>query len=134
MLPYLSLVMDFLGNVFTNSFLKNSRMKRWWREEWQLPETIKRSFLSSYKWKSCLSDIGSFDSFGSKVFVKVISRFESCSLNEYDLRYLPRVFLMEMFHLRGEELKHAKELLLNHYRKSVQTSMRLQDMWAQLTL
>ena len=31
------------------SFLKNfSRMKRWWREVWQLPVTIKRSFLSSY--------------------------------------------------------------------------------------
>jgi len=28
-----------------------SRMKRWWREEFQLPATIKRSFLSSYKWQ-----------------------------------------------------------------------------------
>ena len=34
------------------SFLKNfSRMKRWWRKELQLPATIKRSFLSSYKGK-----------------------------------------------------------------------------------
>jgi len=32
------MVMEFLGNVFTNLFLKNfSRMKRWWREELQLP-------------------------------------------------------------------------------------------------
>jgi len=36
-------------------------------------------------------------------------------------------FLMEMFHLRGKELKHAKELLLNNYRKSVQNSMMLHD-------
>jgi len=43
----------------------------------------------------------------------------SFSLNEYDLRILPRVFLMEMFDHRGSKLKHAKELLLNHYRKSV---------------
>jgi len=34
------------------SFLKNfSRMKHWWREELQLPATIKRSFLSSNKWQ-----------------------------------------------------------------------------------
>jgi len=26
-------------------------MKHWWREELQLPVTIKRSFLSSYKWQ-----------------------------------------------------------------------------------
>jgi len=36
-------------------------------------------------------------------------------------------FLVEMFDLRSKELKYAKELLLNHYRKSVQNSMRLQD-------
>jgi len=41
---------------------------------------------------------------------------------------------MEMFNLRGKELKYAKELLLNHYRKSVQNSMRLQDMWVELKL
>jgi len=39
-----------------------------------------------------------------------------------------QVFLMEMFDLQGKELKYAKELLLNHYRKSVQNSMRSQDM------
>jgi len=39
---------------------------------------------------------------------------------------------MEIFDLWGNELKHAKELLLNHYRKSVQNSMRLQDIWVEL--
>jgi len=39
---------------------------------------------------------------------------------------------MEMFDLPGKELKYAKELLLNHYRKSVQNSMKLQDMWVEL--
>jgi len=39
---------------------------------------------------------------------------------------------MEMFDLRDKELKYAKELLLNHYRKSWQNSMRLQDMWVEL--
>jgi len=34
-----------------------------------------------------------------------------------------------MFDLRGNELKYAKELFLNHYRKSMQNSMRLQDMY-----
>jgi len=34
------------------------------------------------------------------------------------------MFLMEMFDLRRKELKYAKELLLNHYRKSVQNFMR----------
>jgi len=41
---------------------------------------------------------------------------------------------MEMFDLRGQELKYAKELLLNHYRKSVKNSVRLQDMWVELKL
>jgi len=41
---------------------------------------------------------------------------------------------MEMFDLRGKELKYAKELLLNHDRKSVQNSMRFQDMWVELKL
>jgi len=51
MLRNLSLVMDFWELFSLISFLKNfSRMKRCWREELQLPVTIKRSFLSSYKW------------------------------------------------------------------------------------
>ena len=56
------------------------------------------------------------------------------SLKEYDLWILSSVFLMEMFDLRGKELKYAKKLLLNHYRKFVQNSMRLQDMWVELKL
>ena len=52
MLPNLSLVMEFLGNVFTNFIFENFPcMKHWWREELQLPVTIKRSFLSRYKWQ-----------------------------------------------------------------------------------
>jgi len=82
--------------------------------------------------KNCSSDAGSFDSFRSKFFAKVISRFTSFSLNEYDLRILPCVFLVEMSDFRDKELKHAKELLLNHYRKSVQNSMKLQDVWVKL--
>jgi len=64
----------------------------------------------------------SFDSFRSKFFAEVISYFKSFSLNEYDLRILPSVFLVEMFDLLGKELKYAKELLLNHYRNSAQNS------------
>jgi len=45
------------------------------------------------------------------------------------LRILFSVFLIEMFDLRDKELKYRKELLLNnHYRKSLQSSMSLQDM------
>jgi len=50
------------------------------------------------------------------------------------LGILSSVFLMETFDLRSKELKYAKELLLNHYRKSVQNSMRLQHMWVELKL
>jgi len=42
--------------------------------------------------------------------------------------------MMEMFDLRGKELKNAKELFLKHYGKSVQNSMGLQDMWVELKL
>ena len=39
-----------------------------------------------------------------------------------------------MFDLAGNELKYAKELFLNHYGKSVQNSMRLQDLWVELKM
>jgi len=45
MLSNLSLVMKFLGNVFTNFIFENLRQLR---EELELPVAIKRSFLSSY--------------------------------------------------------------------------------------
>jgi len=54
-------------------------------------------------------DIGSFDSFRSKFFVKVISRFKSFPLNKYELRIISSVFLIEIFYLRGKELKYAKK-------------------------
>ena len=44
------------------------------------------------------------------------------------LRILSSVLLVEIVHLRVKELKQRKELLLNHYRKSLQSSIRLQDM------
>jgi len=66
------------------------------------------------------------------LLAEVISRFKSFSLNEYDLLIVSSVFLMKMFDLPGKELKYAKELLLNHYRKSVQNSIKLQDMWVEL--
>ena len=75
--------------------------------------------------KNCPIGIRSFDSFRSKFFAKLISRFKSFSLNQYDLWTISSVFLMEMFELRSKELKYTKELLLNHYRKSLQNSMRL---------
>jgi len=74
------------------------------------------------------SDKGSFDSFRIKFFAKAISCFKSFSQNEDDLQILPSVFLIEMFDLRGKDLKYSKKLLLNHCRKSVQSSTRLQDM------
>jgi len=64
----------------------------------------------------------------------LISCCKSFSLNEYDLRILSTALLIEIFDLRGKELKYANELLLNHYRKSVQNSVRLQDMWVELRL
>jgi len=44
--------MEFLGNVFTNLIFENRlshEVKRWGREELQLPVTIKRCVSSSYK-------------------------------------------------------------------------------------
>jgi len=75
----------------------------------------------------CSSDAGSFEYFRSKFFTKVISCVKSFTLNEYDLRILPIVCLIEMFDFMGNELKYAKEFLLNHYRKSLKHCMRLQD-------
>jgi len=48
------------------------------------------------------------------------------------MRILSSVFLIEIFELRGNELKYAKKLLLNHHRKSVHNSMKLQDFCVEL--
>jgi len=55
-------------------------------------------------------------------------------MNEYDLLIVSSLFRIEMFDLRSKELKYAKELFLNHYGKSVQNSMRLEDLWVELKL
>ena len=117
------------------SFLKNfSRMKHWWREELQLPATIKRSFSSSYKWQKLFERYTQLRLFPKQILLPklfyVLNHFHLMNMNcEFF-----QVFLMEMFDLQGKELKYAKELLLNHYRKSVQNSMRSQDMWVELKL
>jgi len=49
-------------------------------------------------------------------------------LIEYAFAKIFSVFLKKMFDLPGKELKYRKELLLNHYKKSLQRSIRLQDM------
>jgi len=54
--------------------------------------------------KNCSGDTGSFDSFRSKFFVKVISSLKSFSLNEHDLQIVSSVFLIKIFDLRGKEL------------------------------
>jgi len=129
MLPNLSLVLELLGNVFTNfifeKFLSNEALVT---ERVTVTSNNQTQLLSSYKWQKLFErcNLRSFDSFRSKFFAKVISRFKSFSLIEYDLWIFPSVFLMEMIDLRGRKLKYAKELLLNHYRKSSQNSMRLQ--------
>ena len=84
--------------------------------------------------KTCSGDIGSIDSLRSKFCATVISCFKSFSLNECDTRILSSVFLIEIFDLQGNELKYAKESLLDHHRKFVKNSMRLQDMWVELKL
>ena len=56
--------------------LKNvSRMKRRWREELQLLLPIERSLLSSYKWKNCSSDIGSFERYCALIFAASVQVF-----------------------------------------------------------
>jgi len=44
------------------------------------------------------------------------------------LRIFSSVLQIEMFDLWVKELKCPKKLLLNHYKMSLQSSMRLQDM------
>jgi len=96
-------------------FLKNfSRMKRWWWEELQLPVTT-------------------FDAVWSKFFAKVIWYFKSFSLNEYDLRIVLSVFLIEILDLLSRA-EIREKLFLNHYRKSVQNSEVAGHVWVELKL
>jgi len=135
MLANFSLVTEILGNVFTTfifqKFLSHQALMT---GKLQLPVTIKGTFLRSYKGQYLFGWHRQLRLSPKQIVANVISRFKSFSLNEYDLLLLSSVFVMEMFDLRGKELKYAKELLLNHYRKSIQNSMRLQDMWVELKL
>jgi len=70
--------------------------------------------------KNYSSDIGSFDSFRSKLFVRVISRFKSFLLNEYDLRILSSVSLMEMLNLRGKNAE-TREISASESLQKVRT-------------
>ena len=108
MLPNLSLVIEFLGNVFTKFIFENlSRMKHWRREELELPVTIKCSFVTNNQWKKNL-----YGRYRQLQLLPKQIRFQSYfifpfSLNKYDLRILSSV-LIEIFDLRGKELKYAK--------------------------
>jgi len=58
---------------------------------------------------------------------------ESCFKHNFHelnmhLRIFSSVLLIEMFDLRVKQLKCRKKLLLNHYKMSLQSSMRLQGM------
>jgi len=44
------------------------------------------------------------------------------------------VFLIQIFDLLGKELKYAKELLPNHYRKSLQNSEAAGHVWVELKM
>ena len=70
MLPTLSLVMEFLGNVFTNFTFEKFLSHEALVTEFQLPVTVKRSFFSSYEWQKLSSNIGSFDSFRNKLLAE----------------------------------------------------------------
>jgi len=98
--------MEFLENIFTNfifeKFISHEALVT---EELQLPITIKRNFLSSCKLKNCSSDIGSFDYSEANFLPKLVSFLKTFLLNEYDLRIILSVFLIEIFDLRGNELK-----------------------------
>jgi len=50
------------------------------------------------------------------------------------LQILSSDFLIEMFDLRGKELKYRKDLLLNHYKKLLQSPMKLQNICGQCSL
>jgi len=50
-LPTLSLVIEFLGNVFTNFIFEKYLSHEALVTEFQLPVTVKRRFFSSYKWQ-----------------------------------------------------------------------------------
>jgi len=64
-------------------------------------------------------DIGSFNSFPSKFFVKLISRFKSFPPNKYELRIISSVISDRNILPPGKRAEIREELLLNHYRKSI---------------
>jgi len=103
------------------SFLKNfSRMKRWWRKELQLPVTIKRNFLSSYKWKKLFERYRQLPLLPKQILCQSYFTFQIIFTNWIWFVNSFKCFPMERSDLQGKELNYAKELLLNHYKKSVQ--------------
>jgi len=66
------------------SFLKNfSRMKRRWREKSQLPVAIKRSFLSSYKWKKLFESCRQLRLLSKQILCQSYITFQIIFTQEY---------------------------------------------------
>ena len=134
MLLNLSLVMEFLKIIFT-SFIFEKLLS------YESLMTARDTTTSNNLYKQSnaalqgamneinnSSGVGSCDFFWSKFFAKDTPRFKSFSLIEYAFTNYFKCSSDRKIQLRGKELKYRKELLPNQYRKSLQSSMRLQEM------
>jgi len=130
MSPNLSLVMELLGNVFTN-FIFEKILSHEALVTGRITATskVKRSFVSSYKWQKLFERYTQLRLFPKQILCQSYSRFKSFSLIQYDLWILWSAFLMEMFDLRGKEMNCFWIVTDNSYK-----ILRLQDMWVELKL
>jgi len=101
--PIFHWLWNFLGNMFINFMFWKIHIA--WStgdgKSYSYQKQSNAAFQVATNDKNCSSDIDSFASSRSKFFARVISRFKSFSLNEYDLWILSSVFLMEMFDLQA---------------------------------
>jgi len=107
-LPNLSLVTEFLGNVFTNFIFEEffsheavvtGRVTATSNNQTQLFKELQIKKIFE-RYKRTPSEAYSLP--------KLISCLQSFLLNEYDWQILSSVFLIEMFDLWGNELKYVK--------------------------
>ena len=90
-------------------------------------EQLKAPLYGAINEINCSSDVGSSDSCRSKFFARSVSRFKSFSLIEFAFAFFFKCSSDRNVLPPGQKAECRKELLLNHCKISLQSSMRLQN-------
>ena len=129
MLPNLSLIMEFLGNFFTN-FIFEKLLSHEALLTGRVTATSNNQ-TQLYKWKLQMKKL-----FGRYRQLRILPKQILClSYFSFQTIFIKWIWFVNSFKRFSDrkvwppgQISEIRELLLNHYRKSVPNSMRLQNM------